>query len=161
MSEYNPELYQAMDRLPRRTLERIRSDMQRSYSSPDEARGNTFQQQAIEIVYDYVRSVIGIVTHPTFHKDEVYVVWWAKILQNWKCLVSTTLPDGRYYEVTYNGDRNECYLDVYQKQDNLRIQMEPPVPSPALSDYKPGSPPEPIYHNEGHVQEKSEPVRQD
>ena len=49
----------------------------------------------------------------------VYVVWFCKTLQNWKALVSTTLPDGRYYEVTFNGDKNEMYLDVYAKVDNL------------------------------------------
>lgn len=52
---------------------------------------------------------------------DVYVVWFAKTLQNWKALVSTSLPDGRYYEVTHNGDRHETYLDAYVKLDNQRI----------------------------------------
>lgn len=56
---------------------------------------------------------------------DVYVVWFAKTLQNWKALVSTTVEDGRYYEVTYNGDKNETYIDVYEKQDNLKIEGVP------------------------------------
>lgn len=32
----------------------------------------------------------------------VYVVWSCKTLQNSKALLSTTVPDGMYYELTYN-----------------------------------------------------------
>ena len=53
--------------------------------------------------------------------DDVYIVWFCKTLQNWKALVSTTIPDGVYYEVTYNGDKKETYLDVYKKWDNVRV----------------------------------------
>ena len=49
---------------------------------------------------------------------EVFTVWKCKILQNWKYLVSTTLPDGMYYEMTYDGDKNRWYLDAYKKFDN-------------------------------------------
>ena len=48
----------------------------------------------------------------------VYTVWKAKILQNWKYLISSTLLDGMYYEVTYNGDKKEWYLDAYKKFEN-------------------------------------------
>lgn len=52
---------------------------------------------------------------------EVFVVWSCKTLQNYKALISTTLPDGMYYECTYNGDKNEMYLDAYKKFENKRI----------------------------------------
>jgi hypothetical protein len=58
---------------------------------------------------------------PELPLDEVYVVWFCKTLQNWKALVSTTMPDGMYYEVTFNGDTKETYLDVYTKSLNLTI----------------------------------------
>lgn len=48
----------------------------------------------------------------------VYTVWKAKALQNWKYLISSNLYDGMYYELTYNGDRNEWYLDAYKKFEN-------------------------------------------
>ena len=53
--------------------------------------------------------------------DDVYVVWFSKTLQNWKALVSTNVSDGMYYEVTYNGDKKETYVDVYKKWDNVRV----------------------------------------
>ena len=58
---------------------------------------------------------------PELSLDEFYVVWFSKTLQHWKALVSTTLPDGVYYEVTYNGDNKETYVDIYFKQINLVI----------------------------------------
>lgn len=51
--------------------------------------------------------------------EDVYVVWMCKTLQNMKALLSTHVPDGRYYEVTYNGDKEEIYLDVYRKEKNI------------------------------------------
>ena len=60
-------------------------------------------------------------THVTFTPENVYVVWFSKTLQNWKALVSTTLPDGMYYEVTYNGDMKETYIDAYKKFENVCV----------------------------------------
>jgi hypothetical protein len=34
---------------------------------------------------------------------------------------STTLPDGMYYEVTYNGEMKETYLDAYKKFNNILV----------------------------------------
>lgn len=55
---------------------------------------------------------------------EVYIVWHCKTLQNWKALVSTTLNDGMYYELTLNGDKQEIYLDAYKKWENKVIKIE-------------------------------------
>ena len=52
---------------------------------------------------------------------ETFIVWKCKTLQNWKYLISTTLPDGMYYEMTYNGDKNTWYLDAYKKFQNRAI----------------------------------------
>ena len=49
---------------------------------------------------------------------ELYVVWKCKTLQNWKFLISSSLYDGMYYEMTYNGDKKEWYLDAYKKFEN-------------------------------------------
>ena len=54
---------------------------------------------------------------------DVYIVWYCKTLQNWKALLSTTLFDGMYYELTVNGDKDEAYLDAYKKWDNNCIKL--------------------------------------
>ena len=52
---------------------------------------------------------------------DVYVVWQSYILGNMKWLLSTTLSDGMYYEVTYNKVKDEFYLDAYKKFENRCI----------------------------------------
>jgi hypothetical protein len=69
-----------------------------------------YQNKAIRIVTDFVSKRVA----PDI-PFSVYVVWFCKTLQNWKALVSTTLPDGKYYEVTYDGDKRRAYLDPYVK----------------------------------------------
>ena len=56
-------------------------------------------------------------------EEDVYIVWMCKTLQNNKALVSTTLFDGMYYELTYNGDKKEIYLDAYKKWENKCIKV--------------------------------------
>ena len=59
----------------------------------------------------------------TITTDDVYVVWCCKTLQNNKALLSTTISDGMYYEITYNGDKNEIYFDAYKKWKNSKITL--------------------------------------
>ena len=75
--------------------------------------------KAMSIVEGYASEHLGKV-EPGFEYG-IFIVWKCKILQNWKYLISTTLPDGMYYEVTYNGDKKEWYLDAYKKSENKCI----------------------------------------
>jgi hypothetical protein len=61
-------------------------------------------------------------------EDDVYVVWFAKVLSNWKAMVSTDAIEGVYYEVTYNGLRNESYVDIYAKVANYHVSDDAIVP---------------------------------
>ena len=79
--------------------------------------------RAIEIVTNYImehldKSHKGMIPDIDF---TVYIVWKCKALQNWKYLISSTLFDGMYYELTYNGDKKEWYLDAYKKFENRVI----------------------------------------
>ena len=75
--------------------------------------------KAIEIVRNYI--VDHLDKSDKIPEFEVYIVWKCKALQNWKYLLSSTLFDGMYYEMTYNGDKKEWYLDAYKKFENRRI----------------------------------------
>lgn len=77
------------------------------------------EQKALEIVRQYVFDHLDKSDEPvTF---DLFTVWKCKTLQNWKFLISTSLYDGMYYEVTFNGDRHEWYLDAYKKFENKCI----------------------------------------
>lgn len=71
------------------------------------------------LVADYIREHVDK-TDPEF-QFEVFTVWKCKVLQNWKYLISSTILDGMYYEMTYNGDKDEWYLDAYKKFENRCI----------------------------------------
>lgn len=76
--------------------------------------------KAIDIVNNYIAKRLNQTDTDT--NFEVYIVWKCKTLQNWKWLISSTLADGMYYEVTYNGDKKEFYLDAYKKVENVCIK---------------------------------------
>ena len=54
---------------------------------------------------------------------DVFTVWSCKTLQNYKALVSTDVAgDTTYFEFTYNGDKQQLYMDVYTKECNQCIE---------------------------------------
>ena len=56
--------------------------------------------------------------------DEVFtikdlsLVWFARILGDMKAIVIDNGVNNRLYEVTYNIDKDEMYVDEYDKQTN-------------------------------------------
>lgn len=77
--------------------------------------------KAKKIIVDYFNSKVDKTDNFILTEKDVYIVWFSKTLQNWKALVSTNISDGLYYEITYNGDKKETYLDVYKKWENKCI----------------------------------------
>lgn len=75
------------------------------------------------LVRDYTNKHLDVTDGIKIETYQVYIVWCCKTLQNSKALLSTTLPDGMYYEITYNGDKDEIYFDAYKKFDNIKIEM--------------------------------------
>ena len=84
----------------------------------------SMMDQARQVVTDYYNDHADKTDQHQITTDDVFVVWFSKTLQNWKALLSTTVPDGMYYEVTYNGDKKKAYLDAYKKWENKVIRME-------------------------------------
>lgn len=77
--------------------------------------------KAKRIVVEYFNSTVEKTDNVKLTEEDVYIVWFSKTLKNWKALVSTNISDGMYYEITYNGDRKETYLDAYKKWENKCI----------------------------------------
>lgn len=76
-----------------------------------------------EQVKDYFNNRVDKTDNTVIGMDDVFVVWVCKTLQNNKALLSTTVSDGMYYELTYNGDKQELYFDAYKKWENRCIKL--------------------------------------
>lgn len=81
-----------------------------------------FMAWAKKTVLNYAVSHTDPTDNVSLSDDDVFIVWYCKTLQNHKALLSTTLYDGMYYEFTYNGDKNEAYLDAYKKWENKVVR---------------------------------------
>ena len=86
-----------------------------------------FDDRAVEIVKNYI--IDHLDKSDPMPDFQVFTVWKCKTLQNWKYLLSSTLFDGMYYELTYNGDKMEWYLDAYKKFENRVIKWVTPLNS--------------------------------
>lgn len=80
------------------------------------------QEKARQLIVKYFNEHLDATENQKITINDVFVVWFCKTLQNWKCLVSTNVRDGMYYEVTHNGDKNETYVDVYKKWENVCVK---------------------------------------
>lgn len=82
-----------------------------------------FREKAIDAVVNYFNSQVDSTdNNGKINPDDVFVVWMCKILQNNKALLSTTVSDGMYYEFTWNGAKDEGYLDAYKKWKNVLVK---------------------------------------
>lgn len=87
----------------------------------------TYEDQATRLVYWYVRDHLdpSDEKYDTFNLDEVYVVSFSYVLGNWRAMVSTTLPDGMYYEVTYIRELGTAYVDAYKRSGHKELTTWP------------------------------------
>ena len=85
---------------------------------------NVFVDFCVDEIVKYVNNHLDKSDNKQIDLNDVYVVWLCKTLQNNKALLSTTLFDGMYYEVTYSGDKKEAYIDAYKKWENYCVKVE-------------------------------------
>ena len=76
-----------------------------------------------ELVVNSFHEKLDATDNLSLNENNVFVVWICKTLQNNKALLSTTVADGMYYEITYNGDKKEVYFDAYKKWENRKYNI--------------------------------------
>ena len=67
------------------------------------------------LLFERVMTVRGLEFSTRF---DVWIVWSCKTLQNRKWIMATSLPDNTLYELTYDGETGQFYLDEYEKVSN-------------------------------------------
>lgn len=80
-----------------------------------------FQLQAKKVICSAINRDAHSSKDDRIFVEDLYVVWFCKTLQNWKCLISTDKIYEHYFEVTYDCDSHCTYLDTYTKAANLRV----------------------------------------
>lgn len=83
---------------------------------------DTFIKKCKKIIVKYFNEHADKTDKKQITENDVFIVWCCKTLQNNKALVSTTVSDGMYYEITHNGDKQETYVDAYKKWENFCIK---------------------------------------
>ena len=86
-------------------------------------KNNDFENLCKKTIVDYFNNRVEITEDMKITENNVFIVWSCKTLQNNKAMISTTVSDGMYYELTYNGDKKELYLDAYKKWENQCIKI--------------------------------------
>lgn len=83
-----------------------------------------YQHKAKQAVVYHYNTALRHVGAPYIIEDDTFVVWFTKVLKNWKAMVGTTV-EGWYFEVTFNGNTNEAYVDAYKKVDQFVLNLVP------------------------------------
>ena len=133
VEEYNALCYKCFEEIqdgaefekqatPAGTIKVKTEDIEDCGKMPEDVIGkiSPSDTNATRIVADYIENHLDKSDGPVLFN--VFIVWKCKVLQNWKYLISSTLNDGMYYELTYNGDKDEYYLDAYKKFENRVIR---------------------------------------
>ena len=56
-----------------------------------------------------------------YNIQQIQMVWFAHVLGDKKAILIDNGMNMRMYEVTYNREKNELYVDVYEKQHNEKV----------------------------------------
>lgn len=80
-------------------------------------------EKFIKLVKERIRGFYWSEECRNIEEKDIYIVWLSKTLQNSKAMASTTIPDKRYFEVTFNGDKREVYFDSYKKEYNKAFKV--------------------------------------
>lgn len=79
-------------------------------------------ETARQLVFEHIEKKLEPTdTHVTFSLAQVYVVSYHFVAGSWKALVSTTLPDGMYYEVTFVEKNDATYITAYKQWEHVTI----------------------------------------
>lgn len=81
----------------------------------EELWNNSREHQALDAVYKHFTD------HVIFRN--LKLVWFCKVLENWKAIVADISEDGNLYEVTYSGQNNDINVDEYTKTESVREKL--------------------------------------
>jgi Family of unknown function (DUF6275) len=85
-----------------------------------------FLQRAKRLVAENYNTHHDAEMTPPLGIDDVYIIWFTKVLTSWKAVVCSTVVRGLMWVVTFNGPRNEAYIEIYRKINNVVVSKGEP-----------------------------------
>lgn len=73
---------------------------------------------ALGVVEQHLRNALSL----NIDISKIVIVWNSYILGNRKWMIAY-IPTKLYFEVTYNSNKNEVYVDIYEKIENNKIDI--------------------------------------
>lgn len=93
-----------------------------TYPDPDR-----FLAKAKELVRDnYNEHHASDDIDPPLVVDDLYIVWFTKVLSSWRAQVQSTVVRGLLWMVTFNGPKNDAYIEVFRKINNTSVKVKQP-----------------------------------
>lgn len=83
-----------------------------------------FMTLAKELVVDNYNRHHDSHRTPPLTMADVFIVWFAKTLDNWKAVVGSSILRGLLYEVSYNGGESEAYIEIFKKINSTTVTVE-------------------------------------
>lgn len=81
---------------------------------------SAFELAAKQAIIETVEDEYG----ERYAMDDIQAVWLCHVLGNKKGLFIDSGRNNRYYEVTYNAPLEEMYLDMYEKKENRKFDID-------------------------------------
>ena len=81
---------------------------------------SAFELAAKQAIIETVEDEYG----ERYAPDDIQTVWLCHVLGNKKGLFIDNGRNSRYYEVTYNAPLEEMYLDMYEKKENRKFDVD-------------------------------------
>lgn len=78
-------------------------------------------EKFINACKDSIEALLYANYNEDIKQEDLHLVWFSKNLQNFKCTMCDLGDNHRYYECTYNGDKQELYVDIYDKKINMKF----------------------------------------
>jgi len=77
-----------------------------------------------ELAKRAVCQTVWVMHEEFFKSDQISVVWMVHVLGNKKAVLIDSGENSRLYEVTYNAEKNQLYVDEYDKVENRAFYGE-------------------------------------
>jgi hypothetical protein len=82
-----------------------------------------YLQQAKQLVMENYNGHHEDENEPPLRIGDLHIVSFVKTLSTWRAQVGSGVVRGLVWIVTFNGQKNEAYIEVYRKLTNTKVSL--------------------------------------